>query len=31
LPAFLPLIADETNYETGNAAYTPLAGADFTP
>jgi len=31
LPAYLPLIADETNYETGNAAYTPLAGTDFTP
>ncbi len=30
-PAYLPLIADEMNYETGNAAYTPLAGTDFTP
>ncbi len=31
LPAYLPLIADEANYETGNAAYAPLAGVDFTP
>lgn len=30
LPAYLPLVADEMNYETGNAAYTPLAGTDFT-
>ena len=29
--AYLPLIADETNYETGTAAYTPLAGDDFVP
>ena len=32
IAAYLPLIADEANnYETGTAAYTPLAGTDFAP
>jgi len=31
MSAYLPLIANETNYETGNAAYSPLRGSDFSP
>lgn len=31
MAAYLPLIADEGNYETGTAAYSPLRGTDFSP
>lgn len=31
MAAYLMLIADETSYETGNTAYTPLRGSDFSP
>lgn len=31
IAAYLPLIADNSRYETGNAAYSPLRGSDFSP
>lgn len=31
IAAYLALIADENNYETGNTSYTPLRSTDFAP